>query len=300
MPSSQPATLDWFGCATFRMQVDGLTLFLDAYIDRVEGSDGPPGASADQITACDYILIGHSHFDHIWGAERIAKQTGAKIIGTYESIRMMAAEGVPEAQLLPVSGGETIELSETVTVHTFPMLHSCLGEPYNDGEPDTACIDAYNFSYFEKQAVLSKMQADIVALGDAIRQHVENGDQGCRGEGGVLGFLIETPEGSLFFKDTPGHWSALLTQIKADVAILAASGRPNIDGQPIQGSLVDFISAEVDALNCRRVIPCHHDNYLPGFADQSNMPALKAGVLARCPDVDFVIPDYEPGYKLFE
>ncbi len=30
-----PVTLDWLGCATFRLTIDGLVLFLDAYIDRV-------------------------------------------------------------------------------------------------------------------------------------------------------------------------------------------------------------------------------------------------------------------------
>jgi len=28
------ATLDWYGCATFRLRTAGLTIFLDAYIDR--------------------------------------------------------------------------------------------------------------------------------------------------------------------------------------------------------------------------------------------------------------------------
>jgi len=35
------ATLDWYGCATFRLNVDGLVVFLDAYIDRAEGQTAP-------------------------------------------------------------------------------------------------------------------------------------------------------------------------------------------------------------------------------------------------------------------
>ena len=299
MKRSKQATLDWFGCATFRMHVDGLTIFLDAYIDRIEGSDGPPGATADQITECDYILIGHSHFDHIWGAERIAKNTGAKIIGTYESIRMMAVAGVPEEQLFPVAGGETVALSDNVKLHIFPMLHSCLLESYNDGEPDTACLDAHNYDYFEARVISATYSSQIAKLGEAVKNHLEQGHQGARGDGSVLGFLIETPEGSLFFKDTMGHWTGVLEEIKADVAILAISGRGNIDGEPIKGSLVDFMSTELAALNCRRFIPCHHDNYLPGFATQANLPTLKAGIAARNPNVEFVIPDYEPGTKVF-
>src|SRR6185437_13479212 len=77
------ATLDWYGCATFRLTIGGLVVFLDAYIDRIDGAPGP-GLVADDIDRCDFIVVGHSHFDHLWGAERIARRTGAKIIGSYD------------------------------------------------------------------------------------------------------------------------------------------------------------------------------------------------------------------------
>jgi glyoxylase-like metal-dependent hydrolase (beta-lactamase superfamily II) len=60
--------------------------FLDAYIDRVPALP-PIGVSVDQITRADWIVVGHSHFDHLYGAERIAKATGATIIGSYETVR---------------------------------------------------------------------------------------------------------------------------------------------------------------------------------------------------------------------
>ncbi len=299
MEKVQKATLDWFGCATFRLNVDGLTIFLDAYIDRIEGSDGPEGATASQVTECDYILIGHSHFDHIWGAETIAKNTGAKIIGSYESIRMMSDEGVPEEQLFPVAGGERVVLSENVTLHVFPMLHSCLLEGYNDTEPDVACLDVHNYEYFEERVILAQFSEQIAQLGEAVKNHLEKSRQGARGDGGVLGFLLEMPEGTLFFKDTMGHWTGILEEIDADVAILAISGRGNVDGEPIKGSLIDFMNQEVAALSCKRFIPCHHDNYMPGFATHSNLPALKKGMLAKHPDLDFISPNYELGFEVF-
>ena len=98
------ATLDWYGCATFRLSIGELVVFLDAYIDRVPGAPGT-GLRADDIDRADWVVIGHSHFDHLWGAERIARQTGATVIGSYETIRIMESEGVPSGQLLPVSGG---------------------------------------------------------------------------------------------------------------------------------------------------------------------------------------------------
>ena len=34
------ALLDWYGCATYRLRTAGLTIFLDAYIDRAPGAPG--------------------------------------------------------------------------------------------------------------------------------------------------------------------------------------------------------------------------------------------------------------------
>src|SRR5215212_3178337 len=64
------ATIDWYGCATFRLRVGGLTVFLDAYVDRSPDAPGT-GLTADHIDDCDWIVIGHAHFDHLYGAERI-------------------------------------------------------------------------------------------------------------------------------------------------------------------------------------------------------------------------------------
>ena len=87
-------TLDWYGCATFRLRTAGLTVFLDAYIDRAPDAAGT-GLTADDIDECDWIVVGHSHFDHLYGAERIAANTGARIIGSYETIRIMEQAGGP-------------------------------------------------------------------------------------------------------------------------------------------------------------------------------------------------------------
>src|ERR1700730_5254967 len=101
------ATLDWYGCATFRLALGSLVIFLDAYIDRIPSATGT-GLRADDIERADWIVVGHSHFDHLWGAERIARRTGATIIGSHEMVRLMEQEGGPPAQLLAVGGGGRI------------------------------------------------------------------------------------------------------------------------------------------------------------------------------------------------
>ena len=48
-----------------------------------------------QVERADWIVVGHSHFDHLYGAERIARRTGARILGSHETVRVMEAQGVP-------------------------------------------------------------------------------------------------------------------------------------------------------------------------------------------------------------
>ena len=140
-----PTTLDWYGCATFRLTIDDLVVFLDAYIDRAPGAPGT-GLTADDVDRADWILVGHSHFDHLWGAERIARNTGATIVGSYESIRVMAEQGVPAEQLLPVAGGEPVRLSDDVMVNVYPSQHSCVWTKSAACSKPTRCASATSAS----------------------------------------------------------------------------------------------------------------------------------------------------------
>lgn len=41
----------------------------------------------DEVNEADVLLINHAHFDHVPGADKISKKTGAKVIGNGEAIR---------------------------------------------------------------------------------------------------------------------------------------------------------------------------------------------------------------------
>ncbi len=156
------ARLDWYGCATFRLTVGPLVIFLDAYIDRVPSAAGT-GLRADDVERADWIVVGHSHFDHLWGAERIARRTGATIIGSHETVRIMEQEGVPLAQLLPVGGGERIRLSPEVTVAVYPSLHSCVWTPKGGMvQPDEVCLGDLGVTYQERMARLQEVMQGLV------------------------------------------------------------------------------------------------------------------------------------------
>src|SRR3546814_18619816 len=96
-------TLDWYGCATYRLTIGGLVVFLDTYMDRPAGAPAV-GLTTAEVTEADYALIGHSHWDHLAGADVIAKQTGALVIGSHESARVVRDGGVPAEPLWTAEG----------------------------------------------------------------------------------------------------------------------------------------------------------------------------------------------------
>jgi L-ascorbate metabolism protein UlaG (beta-lactamase superfamily) len=281
-------TLDWYGCATFRMQTAGLTVFLDAYIDRASNAPGT-GLRADDVEACDWIVVGHSHFDHLYGAERIAANTGARIIGSYETVRVMEQAGVPVDQMICVAGGETIELGAGVTVSVYPSQHSCVWSHQQMGAPDEVCIGELGVTWQEQRAKFEDLVKYMTtSLDPAAIQHLVGCQQGDRGDGGALVYLFDTPDGRLLYQDTSGHWTGILNSLRPDVAILAAAGRGNIDGEPIQGSLAQFVARQADLLRPRRLVLCHHDDWLPGFSIDTDTKPIRAELERVVPATELV------------
>jgi L-ascorbate metabolism protein UlaG (beta-lactamase superfamily) len=299
---TSPSTLDWYGCATFRLKTADLTIFLDAYIDRVPSAAGT-GLTADDIDECDWIVVGHSHFDHLWGAERIAKNTGATIICSYESVRVMEQAGVPTDQLICVAGGETIELGNGVKVSVYPSQHSCVWSHSQMGQPDQVCIGELGVTWHEQQERMADLMRYLQEeTAPEVVEHIVAGAPGHseRGDGGALVFLFETPDGSLFFQDTSGHWSGVLRDIRPDVAILGAAGRGNIDGEPVQGSLAQFVARQADLLRPKKVILGHHDDWLPGFSIPTDTAPIREELGRVVPTTSMIEMGYLESMAIFD
>ena len=294
------AYLDWYGCATFSLRTSGLTIFLDAYIDRSEDAAGT-GLSASDITEADYILVGHSHFDHLWGAERIIENTQATMIGSYESVRVMETLGVPLDRMICVSGGETIDLARDVTVSVYPSQHSCVWSHSQMDEPDVVCLGDLGVRWHEQQERFVELMKYLATDTSAsTRRHLLDSQPGHseRGDGGALLYLIETAEGSILFQDTCGYYSGTIPSLKPDVAILAAAGRGNIDGEPIQGSLAQFVAGQIEVMKPKKLIYGHHDNWLPGFSIPTNTESINAAVSAVHPTIEILEPGYLEGTRI--
>lgn len=155
----QGLKLKYLGAAGWEMSDGNVTILVDPYISRLKLGDGESTSDEDKrksfsrtdyfesdtllidsiIKKADYILVHHSHFDHLSDVPYIAKKTGAKVIATETSCNILKAYGIPKEQLYTVKGGEDYQFDK-FSVRVIPSIHSALGEKhYFDSrtQPDT-------------------------------------------------------------------------------------------------------------------------------------------------------------------
>jgi hypothetical protein len=195
-----------------------------------------------------------------------------------------------------------VRLSPDVTVSVLPSQHSCVWSHAQMSQSGEACIGDLGVTWQEQQERMGSLRHHLsTALSPDAVQHLvaSSVGQSSRGDGGALLYLFDTPEGSLLYQDTSGHWSGILDGLRPDVAILAAAGRGNIDGEPIQGSLADFVARQVTLLQPSRLLLSHHDDWLPGFSVATDMAPLRAAIAAASPGTELLEPGYLAATDVF-
>src|SRR5216684_8330792 len=138
--------MTWMSIANWYFKIGDKRIMMDAYFTRVPGPPffyAPPAYPNDQLAytqrayevdvpsitrvrdavlgsaKLDYLLAGHSHFDHTWDTPTWAKLTGAQMIGGMSSCLQANAQGVSGAQCRIVNGGEKIILGDGITVRVI-------------------------------------------------------------------------------------------------------------------------------------------------------------------------------------
>jgi hypothetical protein len=141
--------MTWMSIANWYFKFGDLRVMMDGYITRVPGEQfvastiypadryayttGPYNvdvASVERVKNAlpgggklDYLLTGHSHFDHSWDTPTWAKLTGAPIIGGLSTCLQAIAQNLPADQCRIVNGGEKIDLGNGVTMRVVRFNH---------------------------------------------------------------------------------------------------------------------------------------------------------------------------------
>ncbi|MGQ0816192.1 MAG: metal-dependent hydrolase [Gemmatimonadota bacterium] len=94
--------LTFHGHSAFELLTNaGHKLLFDPWLD------GNPVADieADAIETADYILVSHGHGDHFGDVVKIAKQTDATVLATYELVTYCLSQGVKNGHGMSIGGG---------------------------------------------------------------------------------------------------------------------------------------------------------------------------------------------------
>lgn len=92
-------TLTWYGHAAFGLDVDGIKLLVDPFLD-----DNPAGVVKADAVEADFILISHGHGDHVGDAVAIAERTSALVISSAEVTSWFKDKGI-KAHAQHIGGG---------------------------------------------------------------------------------------------------------------------------------------------------------------------------------------------------
>jgi len=89
----------YYGHSCFSVLANGKNILFDPYITPNELASH---INVDEIQA-DYIFVSHAHYDHIADVIRIAKNTGAKVLGNFELYNWFNENGIENS--FPINPG---------------------------------------------------------------------------------------------------------------------------------------------------------------------------------------------------
>lgn len=273
--------LSYLGTAGWEI-TDGQTVILvDPYLTRLktETPNDPPLATdprplvtdsdfvhSDQavidahIRKADYILITHTHLDHVLDMPYIARKTGAQVIGTESTANFARDNGVPAAQVVTVKGGEDLQL-RGCSVQVIPSLHGIL--PSSFPSPST---------------IFPANARPPFRLGQLFV------------EGGTLAYLIRIAGHQIIVFGSMNYIEREVEGLRPDVALIGA--------MPERHRIYRYTERLLHALgDPPLVMPTHWDRFNVGY-DASQQPAIDRlqsfieEVKAASPHTDVIVPKY--------
>jgi L-ascorbate metabolism protein UlaG (beta-lactamase superfamily) len=95
-----PATITWFGHNAWSIEVAGVTILLDPFLN-----DSPTSPVKADAVKANYILLSHGHGDHLGDTVAIAKRTGAPVITNFEVGEWLKKKGVAGDKVIGMNPG---------------------------------------------------------------------------------------------------------------------------------------------------------------------------------------------------
>jgi len=282
---SSQVSLEYMGAAGWKIS-DGTTVILiDPYLSRIIGPPPPlaspysrqPGdtrpvygwndvavtdaATIDaHIQQADFVLVTHTHYDHVLDVPRIALKTHAAVIGTESTENVLRAYGVPEEQLISVRGGEDYEFG-TFSLRVIPSIHSALDHK----------------RYFSSAKTPEGLKAPLTLAQ-------------IHPEGGTLAYLIRFHGHQILAFGGMNYIEREIEGLEPDVVLVGAGSS--------RKEIYDYTARLMRDLHFPAlVLPTHWDDFMApyGASQQRSIDALQSfvqEVSAASPKTKVVVPKY--------
>jgi L-ascorbate metabolism protein UlaG (beta-lactamase superfamily) len=282
---AKTVTLTYLGTAGWQISDEKTVILLDPYISRINGPAPPGGgsghtvaddsrpqlgwndkATADEsaidkrISRADFVLVTHTHYDHILDVPHIVLKTGATVIGTESTANVLRAYSVPEQQIITVRGGEDYQFPG-FSVKVIPSIHSPLDHKH----------------YFSSATAPAGLKAPLTL-------------EQIHPEGGTLAYLIRIQGHQILAFGGNNYIEREIVGLEPDVALVGA-GASRRDIYDYSGRLMRALH------NPLLVLPTHWDNFLVPY-EASQQPALDAlksfieEIETASPKTKVVVPMY--------
>lgn len=113
------ATVQWLGANFYRFTTpSGKVVLANPFANN---PDSP--VKVEAIGRVDLILVTNGHGDELGQTVEIAKQTGARVISSFEISSWLVEQGVPQAQIVRFNPGARFRLDE-VTIRAVESIHA--------------------------------------------------------------------------------------------------------------------------------------------------------------------------------
>ena len=170
--------LTWYGHAAFGVETDKAKILIDPFF--TGNPVFPEDKRADAIADITHIALTHGHGDHIGDTLDIAAKTGATVIGNYDLIQWLQAQGLENADFGNTGGTLQHEGFSVTFVQAFHssgtvdengVAHS-LGMPnglvfhFDDGQSLYHMGDTDIFGDMALIEELHQPQVGLVPIGD--------------------------------------------------------------------------------------------------------------------------------------
>jgi L-ascorbate metabolism protein UlaG (beta-lactamase superfamily) len=225
-------TARFFGVSTILLSDGRSAIMTDGFFSRpglLKGVTQPLWPDAEvirqtlargQVGVLDAVLVPHSHFDHALDSATVAKATGATVVGSLSTCRIVRAEDFPQDRTRLVAGGEQFRFG-SFKVRVFRAKHTpappfpipALDDDVNPGFTVPARIFDYEQGGTYSFLIEHDGRTVLVHSSTNYREHLYDG---VRADVVFLGVALLARQGPVFAKT---YWHEVVEKTGATLVI---------------------------------------------------------------------------------